>query len=667
MVLEEDQTISYASLSAKRVLGRRPEELVGSSATEYLHTEAASWDRPPTPFLGSEDANALCSFRVRHADGSWRHLEAIIVDLSDSAGTRKAYYMRDITHRKVLEENLARRALQDPLTGLANRRLFMDRLAHALTGTVRRQSCTAVLFMDLDNFKAVNDSLGHEAGDELLVAVGRRLQGCLRPGDTLARFGGDEFTVLLEEVTDVGDAVRLAERVLEVLQTPVVLGSHKLYVSVSIGVAASGPNLDRAESLLRAADVAMYRSKETGKSTYKVFEDGMTVKVIERMELENGLRKAVDRGELRVYYQPQMLMESRKIVGMEALLRWDYPPRGLVPPEEFITLLEQTDLIVPIGQYVLEEACRQAKEWHELYPDDRISMGVNLSARQFRQPDLKEKVAGVLRKTGLDPHALVLEITESVLMDDTQHAANILQGLKGLGVRFAIDDFGTGYSSLSYLQRFPIDYLKVDRSFVGSLGKGRNNARALIGALMSFTRALGIEAVAEGVETAEQLDELRGMQCEFGQGYYFSEPLSGRAASDLLAFTHPRPTAGAGSAGRRRKVRVLVTNEHRSYSEVLVEVFREQRPNTEVFGTDQVYLDREVVRLEPDLVVCSRITPVVSSRVPVWVELYPEGQPLTRVSIAGQLSTSTDVELSYLLGIIDETEELLRSGGGRGP
>ena len=537
IVVDPDSTVRYANVSVERVLGYRPEELVGDNLTNYLYPEDT---QRILRYLAKvpEDYSflpATLQFRARHADGSWRYVEATINELPGGTQEgRKICCARDITVRKIREDELAHRALHDPLTELANRSLFMDRLEHALTRARRHEERIAVLFLDLDNFKAVNDGLGHEAGDEVLVTVGRRLRSCLRPGDTASRLGGDEFAILLEDVTDTEDTVRLAERLFRVLQAPITVGWQQVFVTVSMGVALNDFVSNRAEDLLRAADIAMYRAKGTGGSRYELFDNETFFKTLERLELENDLRRALEGRELKTYYQPILALETRGIVGMEALLRWEHPRHGMMFPEEFISLAEKTNLIVPIGQLILEEACSQTKEWQGRFADPSLSISVNLSAKQFQQPDLAERVGQVLQKTGLEPRCLILEITESLVVEDTQFVAGTIQKLEDLGVRLAADDFGTGLSSLSYLHRFPLDFIKVDRLFVELIEQEENSAMALISALISVAKSLNIEVIAEGVESVKQFEELREMECSFGQGYYFSEPLPGHAAGEIL-------------------------------------------------------------------------------------------------------------------------------------
>ena len=426
-------------------------------------------------------------------------------------------------------------ALHDSLTGLPNRALFVDRLQQAIDRKSRERDISAVLFMDLDHFKVVNDSLGHETGDELLIEVARRLSGCLRPEDTAARLGGDEFTVLLDRISEPGDAIRVAERIAEALRTPFQLGEHQIFITTSVGIALCMSEDDQPNSVLRDADVAMYEAKKEGKARYKIFNAGMYTKALKRLELENELRRAIDNNELRVYYQPKISLETGGIVGMEALVRWEHPERGLTDPAEFIPLAEETALIKPLGHWVLREACRQAREWQDRYPHAAyLTMSVNLSVRQFQQPNLVEELEKVLQETGLNPHSLQLEITESVVTDDVEYALGLLRELKGLNVQLGIDDFGKGYSSLTSLKQFPLDDLKIDRSFVDGLGKDLQDT-AIVELVVELAHAVGMQAVAEGVETPEQLTQLRKIGCDVAQGFYFRRPLTSEAASALLA------------------------------------------------------------------------------------------------------------------------------------
>jgi diguanylate cyclase (GGDEF)-like protein len=426
-------------------------------------------------------------------------------------------------------------ALHDPLTDLPNRALFLDRLQHALDRMGREQGLCAVLFTDLDRFKVVNDSLGHEVGDDLLIEVSRRLRACLRPGDTVARFGGDEFTVLLEDIRDPSDAIRVAERIAEELSAPFEFKMQRIHVTTSTGIVLAASAETEPSSLLRDADVAMYAAKTEGTASYKLFNPNMYTQAVRRLRLEDALRRALEREELRVYYQPKVLLKAGQIVGMEALVRWEHPEYGLVGPKEFIPLAEETGLIVPIGEWVLRESCRQAREWQERFPStSRLVTSVNLSARQFQQSDLIEKLAEILKETGLHPRYLQLEITESVVMDDVEYAIGLLHDLRGMNVELAIDDFGKGHSSLDSLKRFPLDDLKIDKAFVKGLGQDAQDA-AIVKLIVDLSHTVGMRAVGEGVETAEQLAALKELGCDLGQGYYFCEPLRSDAATALLS------------------------------------------------------------------------------------------------------------------------------------
>jgi diguanylate cyclase (GGDEF)-like protein len=434
--------------------------------------------------------------------------------------------------RQTFQEQLWRQAFHDPLTGLPNRALFRDRLEQALNRADRRMRSIAVLFLDIDNFKLVNDSLGHEQGDALLLTVAERLQAGLRSGDTAARLGGDEFTLLLEDVSDAEDARAVADRVATVLRAPLVLDGQEVFPTASIGIALSTPRRSRPDSLLRDADVAMYHAKTEGKDRSAVFDETMHELAAERLTLEADLRRAVDRGELRVHYQPIVSLRDRGLVEVEALVRWHHPERGLVSPAEFIPVAEATGLIVPIGQQVLEQACRQVVAWQACYPTEpKLVVSVNLSARQFQHPDLLGDIRRAVGTAGLDPRCLKLEITETTVMQNAEAAVATMNELKTLGIQLAIDDFGTGYSSLGYLKRFPIDTLKIDRSFVSGLGQDAQDT-AIVRSVLALARSLGLSVTAEGIETTGQEKQLAQLDCDRGQGYLFARPLP---ASELDA------------------------------------------------------------------------------------------------------------------------------------
>ncbi len=429
---------------------------------------------------------------------------------------------------------LSRMAFHDPLTNLPNRTLLLDRVAHALARTGRTGRSAAVLFLDLDNFKVINDSLGHQAGDALLIEVAQRLSSSVREDDTVARLGGDEFTILLEDVASEAEAIEAAERVAQALQAPILLDSHELRVTASIGIVVSNSAEHKSsEGFLRAADVAMYCAKVQGKSGYAVFEPSMEQQAVDRLEIEIALRQAMERGEFRLHYQPIVRLEDGRITEVEALIRWVRPGHGVVSPVSFIPIAEETGLIVPIGQWVLKEACHQAVAWHARSSEDPLVISVNLSARQLQQPNFVTVVRQVLRETGLNPRTLKLEITESALMEDAEAAAATMRTLKELGIRFAIDDFGTGYSSLSYLKRFPLDTLKIDRSFVDGLGEDSQDT-AIVQGIVALARALKLSVTAEGIEAVEQHAQLRQLGCDHGQGYLFAKPVTAERIAALL-------------------------------------------------------------------------------------------------------------------------------------
>ena len=436
---------------------------------------------------------------------------------------------------QVAERALLHQAFHDTLTGLPNRALLADRLGQVLARRERRSEDAAVLFLDIDRLKWVNDSLGHAAGDQLLVDVAGRLQGVLRPGDTVARFGGDEFVVLCDDLSHPGEAVYVAERLREALATPFHLGGREICLTASIGIAlASTSTHDTPDALLRDADAAMYRAKERGRDRVELFDDHMRSRAMARLETESTLRRAIDQGQLRVHYQPVIELATGRATGLEALVRWQHPERGLVPPGEFIPLAEETGLIVGLGRFVLEEACRQAARWNGRCPDrPPLTVSVNLSAHQLHTRGLRELVAEVLQQTRLQPELLCLEITETALVEDADISRAALDSLKDLGVTLAVDDFGTGYSSLLYLRRFAVDVLKIDRSFVVGLGTSAEDT-AIVSGVVGLAQALGLQAVAEGVETPEQVVLLKGLGCALAQGYHWSEPLTARQTERWL-------------------------------------------------------------------------------------------------------------------------------------
>jgi diguanylate cyclase (GGDEF)-like protein/PAS domain S-box-containing protein len=441
----------------------------------------------------------------------------------------------DITKRRVAEDRMAHAALHDALTRLPNRALFIDHLQHAIARANRHEDYLfAVLFLDLDRFKLLNDSFGHVVADQLLVAIARKLELCVRPEDIVARLGGDEFTFLLDDIKDISDATRVANRIHKELAAPFNLSGQEVFTTASIGITLSSQRYDRPEDCLRDADTAMYRAKALGKARHAIFDKSMHERVMALLKLETDLRRALEREEFRLHYQPIVVLETGQITGFEALVRWQHPERGLVPPVEFIAVAEETGLIIPIGRWILREACRQMQNWQEQFSSNTpLAISVNLSSKQFSQPDLIEQVKHILEETGLDARSLKLEITESVVMENAAAATVMLFQLLDLGVQLYIDDFGTGCSSLSHLHHFPFDTLKIDRSFVSRMSTEDGDLE-IARTIVALAHSLHMEVMAEGVETAEQLAQLKVLNCEYGQGYLFSKPLEATAAGALL-------------------------------------------------------------------------------------------------------------------------------------
>jgi diguanylate cyclase (GGDEF)-like protein/PAS domain S-box-containing protein len=533
-ICDPDGTIRFISPALLHVFGYRPDDLIGTKLAELVHAEDALRVRAEVAdAVADPGGTAVVHCRYRHADGRWLHVEALLTNHLDHPSIAGLVFnTRDVSERKELERRLTHQAFHDPLTGLANRSLFRDRVRHALALRSRTHKPLAVLFLDLDGFKAVNDSLGHAVGDRLLGSVAGRLLSVVRPGDTVARLGGDEFAVLLEDLDGLHVAQQVAQRFIEELHTAIALDGHEVFVGASVGLALASAD-DDADELLRNADLAMYRAKTLGKNRCEVFEPDMHAAALARMEIENDLRHAVVRGELRLHYQPVVELATGRVVGVEALLRWQHPTRGLVSPLDFIGVAEESGLIVPVGRWVLSEACRQVARWQRT-TGLPLRLSVNLSARQLQAPRLAEFVARTLRSTGVRPNDLVLEITESILVDDAERTIAKLHLLRELGVKLAIDDFGTGYSSLNYLRRLPVDVLKIDRSFVQGIGT-ESELAALTGAIVGIGRDLGLDTVAEGIEEPAQLEALRAMGCVLGQGFLFARPLPADELAELLA------------------------------------------------------------------------------------------------------------------------------------
>lgn len=552
-IISADGGCVYQSPSVERVLGYPWRQFIGRSALDYVHPGDRERVRRAFRELAKERAPRavrMLELRAQHSDGGWVFLEALATNLlGDPAVRGIVLNSRDITERKRLEDQLSWQAFHDMLTSLPNRALFRDRLEHAVARANRQGSSIAVLFLDLDRFKIVNDSLGHDVGDQLLVAVGERLLETVRESDTLARLGGDEFTVLVEDVLDTRELTLLAERLIERLREPFPLDvGHEVFVAVSIGIAVGIAGRQGADELLRNADVALYRAKGQNQNGYEFFRPGMLDHPRSRLALETDLQRAIERAELRIHFQPEIDLHTGELRALEALVRWQHATRGMILPAEFIEVAEETGLIVPIGRWVLEEACRQAMTWPEPLSGARPTLSVNLSARELQQPDLIEHVEYVLRRVGFDPHGLRIEITESVLVQEAQTTLGTLRALKELGIQIAIDDFGIGYSSLSYLTRLPVDTLKIDRLFVSGQGREIGNL-AIIRAVASLAHALEMTVTAEGVETIEQLRRVVEAGCQRGQGHYFSRAVPAERVVELLALGAFRVGIQALSAG----------------------------------------------------------------------------------------------------------------------
>jgi diguanylate cyclase (GGDEF)-like protein len=483
---------------------------------EDIRATAAQAERAERERTEAEHARAEAE-RLR-AEQAERHVEELnrYVDKLESAG-------RELEESR---EHFRHAAFHDALTGLPNRSLFTDHLRIALRRAHQNeQYLFGVLFLDLDRFKNINDSLGHPCGDELLILVARRLESCIRQTDMVARFGGDEFAILLDAIQDSSDAMRIAEKVQQVISAPFRLSTHEAITTASIGVALSTSGYAEAEDIIRDADTAMYRAKDRGKARYEIFDTAMHTRAVTLLRLESDLRRALEKDELCVYYQPIVSLASGELHGFEALVRWQHPERGIISPDDFVPLAEETGLILPIGLRVLRDACRQLRKWQQYSLSNRgLIMSVNLSGKQLTQPDLIARIEEVLRESQIDPWHLKLEITETVVMENPELAAVTLAKLRGLGVRLSIDDFGTGYSSLSYLNRFPVDTLKIDRSFVTSMNEADENLQ-IVKTIITLAGNLGMQVVAEGVETEEQLGQLRSLKCQYAQGFYFSKPL----------------------------------------------------------------------------------------------------------------------------------------------
>jgi diguanylate cyclase (GGDEF)-like protein/PAS domain S-box-containing protein len=540
IVVRPDGSIRFVSPSATRVLRYEPKMVEGRSIADLLHTDDIE---PARTFIAEAARNPgvgmPIEWRFRQPDGSALHAEIIATNLLDEPTVRGIVLnTRDVSERKRLEQQLVHQAFHDPLTGLANRALFRDRVSHALTLARRHGHALTVLFLDLDDFKKVNDSLGHDIGDRLLIAAAERFRSCTRVTDTVARFGGDEFAILLEERGAV-DATALVERLREAMEPPFLLGGNEVHVHASIGIASAG-GADTADDLLRNADVAMYAAKRSGKGRSELYRSDMHAAIHERLELEGALALAIERNELTLHYQPIVCLRSGRPRGVEALVRWNHPRHGCLLPGHFVPLAEETGLILRLGEWVINEACRQIADWRSTFPGLDLSMAVNISGRQFLDPQIVHVTRDALEASRLSPSALTLEITESVLMQQTEAMLERLEELRRIGVRLAIDDFGTGYSSLGYLRRFPLDMLKIAKPFVDDVSSGVERA-ALARAVVGLGETLGLRTVAEGVELAEQRAALTLLGCELGQGHLFAAAMPpDRLEGYLAQWKEPR-------------------------------------------------------------------------------------------------------------------------------
>ena len=550
-LLGRDGVILYQSAGGRSVLGLEANGLLGQTFVPLTHPEDAAHTRDKfiEVLHGAPGASVHLESRLRHADGSWRLLETILTNMLDDPDVHAVVSnSRDITERRALEQQLSHQAFHDSLTGLANRALFLDRVTHALDRADRHASPVAVLFVDIDDFKTVNDSLGHHHGDDVLIAVAELLKHSVRPGDTVARLGGDEFAVLLDTGQMPQAAEVVARRIASALFDPIEIGGENITVRASIGIALGQPPVDQPGGLMRDADLAMYMAKRNGKGRFEMFRPEMHEEAVRRLETAADLRRGIADSQFEVYYQPIIDTRNATIIGAEALVRWHHPTRGLVRPGEFIPSAESTGLILPLGKWVLGDSCRQVQAWRRAgVVDDNFYISVNLSARQLQDASLLDDVSEALETSGLPAAMVVLEVTESVIINDLVNARSRLEALKLLGFRLAVDDFGTGYSSLSQLRNFPMDIVKLDKSFVDQITLDHDGT-AMVRGLIDLCVALGLTTIAEGVEHEEQLVLLHQLGCDNVQGYLFAQPMPGAEFAQFLRDSTKVPISLSGSA-----------------------------------------------------------------------------------------------------------------------
>lgn len=535
--VNNEQVIEYVNDRFCEMTGYAREELLGKSTFEFLVNDDGRKTINEANDLRAKGKSSQYEVRIKKKSGEvlWVIVGGAPIINAEGIVTGSMGVFTDITERKQAEERLLHDALHDGLTGLANRTLFIDHLQKTITRGMRsNQNLYAVLFLDFDRFKVINDSLGHAEGDSLLKQIARRLETSLRSGDLLARLGGDEFTILLNDLSDINDATQVAERILKDLNTPFILGKQEIFMSASIGIALCSSGHQCAEDMVRDADIAMYRAKAKGKAQYQVFDSAMHKYAINKLQLETEMHHALQRGEFCLNYQPIVDLETDQLMGFEALIRWDHPERGMVSPADFIPMAEENGLVIPLGRWILFESCRQMREWQiKNSLASRLTVSVNLSSKQFLQADLAEQVNASVISTQLDPRCLKLEITESHLMENSDKAVTMMNRLRSLGIEICLDDFGTGYSSLSYLHRLPVNFLKIDRSFVYRMVESKENGE-IVHTIVKLAQNLKMKVIAEGIETAEQVAKLRLLGCEYGQGYFVSQPLDAAAAAEFI-------------------------------------------------------------------------------------------------------------------------------------